>query len=200
MKISEQERLFFCTRKPLEDTNFTTFYVAHRAFIDDLIGIWSFEYRFNYDLDDIHQEVLYRLQVNRILEQYDHTRAQLNTFLTLKIKNYIRHVVRDLPALFGNPESFNSNNQVERAEFEEFNELSHSKEEDPLEPICFRENLKKLKEMVSPQLWELVCMLRLGMTILEIAQRKKVSRSCISYKYLNQLKKQAVWKIFHEVP
>lgn len=179
-----EERNFPCSREKLTNTDFGQFYVAHQHFIDEVIAIWAFKYSSTYDVEDIRQEVLYRLQLNDILKQYDHTQAQLNTFLTSKIKNYIRHAVRSLP---------------HRENVDEFDEYKHSgHNDDVFESICFKDRLTKLKDKFGPEVWEFVCMLQKGLNLSEIAEAKKVSKYCISSQYMGALKSKASWKILTE--
>jgi RNA polymerase sigma factor (sigma-70 family) len=185
-RIPKKEREFFCSNQILTNTDFGTFYVAHRDFIDKVIAVWSFSYQNKYDVEDLRQEVLYRLQLNNVLEQYDPSKGQLNTFITGKIKNYIRHAVRDLSPLFM------TDNE------EEFNEYKHNayNKNETFEDICFQDALGRLKEIVSPKVWEFVCKLQRGLTSTEIAREENVSRSSISFKYMRVLKSKMVRKLF----
>lgn len=185
-RIPKKELEFFCSNRTLTNTDFGTFYVAHKDFIDKLIAVGSFNYQNRYDVEDIRQEVLYRLQLNNVLEQYDPSKSKLNTFLTSKIRNYVRHAVRDLSPLFI------TDNE------EEFNEHKHSvyNRNEVFEDICFQDSLSKLKERVTPSVWEFVCKLQRGMTSTEIAEAEGVSRSSIHFKYMRMLKSRMVRKLF----
>jgi hypothetical protein len=180
--ISAKERQFLCSRRKLTNTDFWDFYVAHRVFIDSLIVIWSFNYSRNYDIEDIRQEVLYRLQINNILKQYDHTRSQLNTFLTLKIVNYIKHVIRYLPCM-GN---FIKN--CKDFTCEEYDDRKYS----------VNEKLSKLKKKFGPEMVDLINKLQEGWNLNEIAEERELTHYCISSQYMRALKKTACRRMLNE--
>jgi DNA-directed RNA polymerase specialized sigma24 family protein len=184
-RIPKKELEFFSSNPELKSTDFGAFYVDHREFIDKIIAVWTNDYQNKYDVEDIRQEVLYRLQVNDVLTQYNPAQGKLNVFLTMKIKNYIRHAVRDLASLFLSDEE----------EFDEYRHTVYNKT-DLFDEVCFQDALSNLKAKVKPSVWEFVCKLQRGLTSTEIAEEENVSRSSINFKYMQVLKSKAVRKLF----
>ena len=196
IKISEAERKLLCSRMELTNTNFGDFYVAHRTFIDSLIAIWSFDYSNRYDVEDIRQEVLYRLQINNVLDQYDPSRGQLNTFLTFKIVNYIRHAIRSLPCMDNFIQVGKDCSSFAR---EEFDECKHSQyKSDTFETVSVNEKLSKLRDKFGPEMVDFINELQEGLNLSEIAEKKKLTKYCVASQYMKALKSEAVRRLLNE--
>jgi RNA polymerase sigma factor (sigma-70 family) len=185
IKVPKKEMEFFKSNPKLSNNDFGAFYIAHREFIDKIIAVGVNSYQNKYDVEDLRQEVLYRLQANDVLSQYDPKQAKLNVFLTMKIKNYIRHAVRDLASIY----------LSEEEEFDEYKHTVYNKNE-LFDDVCFQNSLDKLKSKVNSSVWEFICKLQQGLTSTEIAEMENVSRSGINFKYMRVLKSRIVRKLF----
>lgn len=73
--------------------DFWEFYTANKKILDKIFYAQVSCYREAFDVDDLYQEIFFKLHKNNVLGQYDPTKSNLNTYITQKIKNYIRHTL-----------------------------------------------------------------------------------------------------------
>jgi hypothetical protein len=113
----------------------------------------------------------------------------------MKIRNYIRHAVRDLAPLFMSDED--EFNEYQHIVFDKGQTSDHiiCDKGRTFDHICFQDCLEKLKAK-RPEVWNFVCKLQEGMTSTEIAEEEKTSRSSINFKYMRVLKSEFVRRLF----
>jgi len=73
--------------------DFWEFYTANKKILDKIFYAQVSCYREAFDVDDLYQEIFFKLHKNNVLSQYDPTKSNLSTYITQKIKNYIRHTI-----------------------------------------------------------------------------------------------------------
>lgn len=73
--------------------NFWTFYVSNYKDIELIIRSVANKYAALINPDDMYEELIISLQRNNVLSQFNPTKARLNTFLTMKVRGYAKHLL-----------------------------------------------------------------------------------------------------------
>jgi RNA polymerase sigma factor (sigma-70 family) len=73
--------------------NFWNFFVNNYKDIELIIRSVANKYAALINPDDMHEELIISLQRNDVLSQYNSSKAQLNTFLTMKVQGYAKHLL-----------------------------------------------------------------------------------------------------------
>lgn len=73
--------------------DFWTFYMNNRVDIDHIINSTSKIYKKYIEQNEMFQEIIYRLAKNQVLKNWNVRKSVLNTYITMKIRFYARHIM-----------------------------------------------------------------------------------------------------------
>lgn len=166
--------------------NFWKFFVSNYKDIKSIIRNTANKYAALISPDDMHEELIISLQRNDILSQFNPTKAKLNTFLTMKVQGYAKHLLTkrlkepgtvDIETL--NP----SKNDFQEYGTEEDTPLTQLK---PLltpsieEDLIVKEVLSSIKKRLDPVQQEVLVRKCMGYSNKEIAQNLNCTISKVS--------------------
>jgi len=155
-------------------TNFWVFYMENKADIDTIIWRVCWAYRNIIYPEDLHTELLVRLQRSQMLKEYDATKSSLNTYVTQRVWGYSSYILKmekqaTDPLVHNHPCL-----EHHRDEFEEYEDEMPSDLNDNIEEQLTVESiLTYLKSTCTPSQWELACLRFQGLNIREIHETGK---------------------------
>lgn len=78
-----------------EDGKFWTFYLDNKQDLDRIIYAAARKYQAVIPVNEMHTEVLIKLEGRKVLESFDPSKSRLNTFMTGRIRGYASHVFEE---------------------------------------------------------------------------------------------------------
>lgn len=161
-------------------TDFWQFYLENQTDVEKILWHVCWAHRNTIDPEDLHTELLVRLQRSQMLTEYDPSKSSLNTYLTQRVWGYTSYIIkkeRDFidPLVHGHPCS--SHHQDECDFNGDMNMVLADFNVDINEQFIVDTILENLKLKCTDSQWELIRLRLQGLSIREIHETGKFNCS-----------------------